>query len=227
MLHLTSRATDIGRLEKYGRGACIKQSIRSIAHFDKSGGVDDRGVEEAIAGSDAALASTANQLAKKAIGGRGRIRKPESGRKVLVPDRSKRPGNTRIKRNEKSGGCSRKRLRLLALDQSLQLVLGVVIGRADFPTQAVVDGQGRPDAPAILYIKSVILGARVEELKARLNEALWGPEEIVAKIKAGFLAIERKLAVLSVRITLVDLVVVKIAAKLDTVGTDDLGVSCR
>src|ERR1700722_14657452 len=93
-----------------------------------------------------------------------------------------------ITRDYPSLGRSGKYDRLLSGNNGLNLILRVVPGHAGFPAESVVQHEvaGRP--PTILSIQGVVLAAGVQNLRARLSQAVGRAQKKIRKIDSRLVA---------------------------------------
>ena len=129
-------------------------------------------------------------------------------------------GNTFVAGNHVARRSSGEFHRLQSRNDGFGLVLRVIPRHAGFPAQAIVQDQIRRDAPAVLRKKSVVLTARIENLRAGLGKRIRRTNEKVREIDAGLAAVESITAIFVSVIALVNLVIVKLPAELDRVRSD-------
>ena len=110
---------------------------------------------------------------------------------------------------------------MLSLDKSFELILRVIPGRSHFPTQSIVHGDGGSYTPAILRIEAIVFAARIENLVAGLDKIVRRANQVIREIVSRFLAAETELTILTICISLVDLVVVIVAAELQRVSSNN------
>ena len=122
-----------------------------------------------------------------------------------------------------AGRGTRELYRLLAWNDGLDFVLGVIPRRAGFPAKTVIENQVWRDAPTILRVKGVVLAPRIEQLWAGLGQAVGRSDEEVCKIDAGLATREAVLPVFCRQVSFIDLVVVVVDSKLEGMGTVNSG----
>src|ERR1700730_4958496 len=104
----------------------------------------------------------------------------------------------------------------------LNLALRGVPWLAKLPTQAEIQRETGLGPPTILDEQCGILAPRVQDLLARLREAVGSAQQEVDEIGSAFAPVEAKRSIFSKEVPLVDLVVVKLAAELQAVRSQNL-----
>src|SRR5208282_2184266 len=199
-----------------------KKSIRNVANLLELSEILQGCVEDPVASTNACLARAARQFREEARIPAGRIGKAEPGTKVIVLRGGESRGNSGVARNHPSRGSSRKQDGLHAGNERFDFALGVIPGLNNFIAQAVVEGEIRRNSPTILSINAGVLGTGIEELLGGLNEGRGGADQEIGKVAAGFTPAKDEIAVLAEQVSIVDLVIVEIGAKFQTVPAKDL-----
>src|SRR6202795_3248435 len=117
-------------------------------------------------------------------------------------------------------GRAGKHDRLLSGNIGLNLILSVVPGHAGFPAESVDQHEVARCPPTILSIQSIVLAAGVQDFRARLSQDVRRAEKKIGKIYSRLVAGKVVLAVFCGQISFINLVVVKLATKLNAVSSD-------
>ena len=102
------------------------------------------------------------------------------------------------------------------------LALGVIPRHADFPAQAQVQSDIRPDLIGVLDVRATITGAGIQELLAALVEADGRTDQEIGEVGTSLAAVKGEVAIGGAGIALIDLQVAKLTADLKGMQADYL-----
>ena len=214
---------DEGRCQERWSGTEVVEAEGRNGVHDACAEAGKRGVEDAVAGANAALAAGSEDLAPEALIELRRVGEADARCEVFIAGGSDGSGNAGIAGDEESLRRAGVESGLCSGDVGLKLVVFFPPRRDDVPAEASVDGEVAARSPTVLDVEAEIAIAQVEGLAGGLGEVAGGADEEVGVGVAGFGAVDVEGAVERGVGMLVDLVDVELAAELERVRADGRG----
>src|SRR5580765_886049 len=216
---VASAAIYEGRHELWRNGTAVKDSEGRVSDLVEVGRTLEGAVELAPSQTYARLAATACQRVQKSAFEVGRIGESDTGRKVVVARRRESTRDARVARENPTDRRPGEPGGLEAGHQCFELAVLFRPGAAHIPTQTVVEGNVRLDAPAVLGKKAKVARTSIGGEALALRIAGGGADQEISKIAPRFGAVEGEVTIRSA-VVLRQLVVAELPSERQRVRAD-------